>query len=69
MEPVVGSPDTVSPGGHFTVHGPAMTPLPDQINCTISSTVDGDTIQWNVLDVSGQVGLFLKDKFGALQLE
>ena len=66
---MVVEPPTVDPGQSFSVRSAAPIPLPAKINCTVSSTTTGEKIQWNVLDVSGEVTLNLKEKFGALQLE
>jgi hypothetical protein len=44
------------------------TALPESITCSILST-DGDLFQTVSIDTSGQVDLYLKDKFGSLELQ
>lgn len=62
-------PDSIEPGDEFTVTslGGASMPLPDKIFCSIEE--DMDVLQSNIIDVSGNERLDLKDTFGALQLE
>ena len=62
------SPISLSAGEEFSVATIGDAELPPRINCTIGES-DGTVIQWNVIDVSGDVSLDLKDTFGSLQLE
>eukprot|EP00977_Amphora_coffeiformis_P030378 scaffold46582_cov214-Amphora_coffeaeformis.AAC.2 len=62
------TPSIVSPGDEFVVSTTTTdVTLPDKISCTIG---EGTTVyQTNVIDVSGEVRLELKDTFGTLQLQ
>jgi hypothetical protein len=64
VEPVV-----VEPNKTFTIRSLSGGDLLSTIECTLSSTATGETVQVNTMDVSGHVSLNLKDKFGAMQLE
>ena len=61
-------PEVVMQGEPFTVRSSFQTPLPERINCTITSTMTGEVIQWNVLNVSGTAPLYVKEKYYALEL-
>ena len=63
------SPSTLSPGEIFTVTRPGGGSLPDEIMCTISDTIGGNSIQNNTIDTSGDTPLKLGDRFGALELK
>ena len=65
---VIVSPESVPPGGIFSVTAAGEGPLPLTIDCSIFSS-DGTELQQVVIDTSGSVDLQLGDKFGALQLE
>lgn len=65
---MIVEPTEVVPAGSFTVTNAGGGGLPDKIDCTIFGP-DGESIQRNVIDTSGDVQLELGDKFGALQLE
>ena len=64
-----GSPSvTVNPGQEFYVNPQVGGPIPTPVNCTISN-LDGDLLQWNLMDLSGDCNLDVKDSFGSLVLE
>ena len=65
--PMDVTPSTVAPLGTITVTAPGGGSLPDKISCDLSQ--NGQIMQTNVIDTSGDVNLNLRDKFGALQLE
>ena len=68
--PLIVEPTSVLPGEIFTVtENPSSggPPLMQKINCTISS--GGTILQYNVMDVSGDVELDLQEQYGGLELE
>ena len=60
-------PAPVRIGETFTVNGGAG-PLPEVIYCTISNQ-NGDLLQWNMIDTSVNEPLYLKEQYGAFQVE
>ena len=62
-------PTVVDPDDTFTVKSASGGQLPQTVECTLTSAETGATVQVNLIDVSGDVTLNLKDKFGALRLE
>lgn len=66
--PLNVNPSNIRPGDEVVVTPVNGLALPAIMNCTISNLND-ETLQWNQIDVSGEIELDLKNKFGALQLE
>jgi len=67
-EQLVVEPSIVPQNLTFTVTSPSGNPLPDFINCAITS-LDGILVQENIIDTSGSVTLNLNDKFGGLTVK
>ena len=55
-------------GDVIEVKGPNDSALPDMTNCTVTDDAQAE-LQVITINTSGDVGLFLKDKFGILELE
>ena len=64
----VVSQETSTVGGTITVQDSAGGLLPDMMTCVITDEND-DELQSLTINTSGDVDLYLQDKFGALQLE
>ena len=59
--------DTVAEGGVFTVTNPSGGVLPNEVICTVSSTM-GMILQVITFNTSGNLSLKVGDKFGTLQV-
>lgn len=62
------SQQTVSIGDFIDIQSPNGEVLPDTVQCIVMGA-QGQEIQNVIFDTSGNVDLFLKDKFGMLELE
>jgi hypothetical protein len=61
-------PEVVELDSTFTVTTRDGEPLPNFIVCDVSNE-DGDTIQTNIIDTSGNTALFLTDMFGSFRTD